>query len=206
MIYSLSEIDANCKKAARGAGLSWGYAEEAGKAARWLAAHQLAGASLLAGYLSLRHENPEDYQGSHPRCPLLAGAALCDGGHDDTKHSIVFADVVCPLLLLPYLAQLSQATGKGLRIQWLNTDINCRNGMILIKESDSIATDEATHVSCYWLEDDGISTINSLYVRPQGVVGQFIKNKDWQALESLAHNTYVPATEESRLGAGPTGS
>ena len=57
MIYSLSEIDATCKKAARGSGLSWGYAEEAGKAARWLAAHQLPSTELLAAYLSERQKN-----------------------------------------------------------------------------------------------------------------------------------------------------
>ena len=51
MIYSLSEIDAQCKKATRGAGFEWGHAEEAGKAARWLAKHELPGAALLAAYL-----------------------------------------------------------------------------------------------------------------------------------------------------------
>ena len=106
------------RKAARGAGLSWGYAEETGKAARWLAAHQLSGAALLAEYLTLRQESPEDFLGSDPRCPLLTGARLCDAGHDDMEQSIVLEHVVYPLLLLPYLVELSQAAGMGLRIQW----------------------------------------------------------------------------------------
>lgn len=203
MIYSLSEIDATCKKAARGAGLSWGYAEETGKAARWLAAHQLPGAELLAEYLTLREESPEDYRGSDPRCPLLTGASLCDAGHDDSEKSIMSEHVVYPLLLLPYLVQLSQAAGMGLRIQWPDTHISCHDGVICIKENASIASSEAAMVNCHWIEIEASSSINLTGVQNKGVVGQFIESSDWMALEKLAHFTYVPATEASRLGAGP---
>ena len=96
MIYSLSEIDATCKKAARGAGLSWGYAEEAGKAVRWLAAHQLPSTELLAAYLTERQKYSEHYQGSNPKCPLLTGASLCDAGIDEIEQSIEINHVVTP--------------------------------------------------------------------------------------------------------------
>ena len=43
MTFSLNEIEAIGKRAARGAGLPWGLAEEAGKAARWLTARGLPG-------------------------------------------------------------------------------------------------------------------------------------------------------------------
>ena len=36
MTYSLYEIEVTGKRAARGSGFSWGLAEEAGKATRWL--------------------------------------------------------------------------------------------------------------------------------------------------------------------------
>ncbi|KAB7613881.1 DUF3726 domain-containing protein [Amylibacter sp. SFDW26] len=36
--YSLTEIEAHCRKAARGAGYHWGEADELGKATRWLCA------------------------------------------------------------------------------------------------------------------------------------------------------------------------
>jgi hypothetical protein len=42
MRCSLNEIDSQLRKAARGAGLPWGLAEEAGKAARWLEMHGIA--------------------------------------------------------------------------------------------------------------------------------------------------------------------
>ena len=203
MIYSLSEIDANCKKAARGAGLSWGYAEETGKAARWLAAHQLPGAELLAEYLTIRQKKAENSQGAHPHCPLLTGARLCDAAID-LKKTIVLENIVYPLLLLPYLAQLSQAAGRGLRIQWTGTHISCHDGVVFIKENASIASREADMVGCCWLEPETHSPISLGKEQKNGVTGQLIDSNDWAALEALAHFTYVPATEASRRGAGPS--
>ena len=39
MTWSLNELEAETRKAIRGAGLSWGLSEDGGKAVRWLAAH-----------------------------------------------------------------------------------------------------------------------------------------------------------------------
>ena len=202
MIYSLSEIDATCKKAARGAGLSWGYAEEAGKAARWLAAHQLPGTALLAAYLTERQTHPEYFQGSNPKCPLLAGAGLCDGGFEEMKKSITLGSVVYPLLLLPYVAQLSNAVGLGLRIQWQGADIACSDGQLYINENCSIVTSEVTQVSCHYLAAG--AGLDELSIQNRGAVGQSVEAEHWVSLETLAHLTYVPATEASRKGAGPT--
>ncbi len=52
MSWSLNEIEGLARKAARGSGLSWGLAEEAGKATRWLCAAGLPGADALAGLLT----------------------------------------------------------------------------------------------------------------------------------------------------------
>ena len=49
---SLAEIDAMGRKAARGAGLPWGLAEEAGRAARHLAAWGLPGPEALAALVA----------------------------------------------------------------------------------------------------------------------------------------------------------
>jgi len=48
---SLSEIDALARKAARGAGYSWGIAEEVGKSARWLSAYGFKGPEVLSEHL-----------------------------------------------------------------------------------------------------------------------------------------------------------
>ncbi len=52
MMYSLGEIEVHAKKAVRGAGFEWGFAEEAGKAVRWLEQQHLPGMKVLADYLS----------------------------------------------------------------------------------------------------------------------------------------------------------
>ena len=201
MIYSLSEIDATCKKAARGAGLSWGYAEETGKVARWLAAHQLPSTALLAFYLTERQKNTDYYQGSNLRCPLLKGAGLCDAAHGEMDQPIEIGYVVYPLLLLPYLSQLSEATGVKLRVQWRGTNLSCVEGVIYIEENKSIATSDLTEVSCSRLASD--FDMGKSLIQERGTLGQFVEASHWSALESLAHLTYVPATEESRRGAGP---
>ena len=48
MSYSLSEIEAMCLKATRGAGYDWGLAEEAGMAARLQSVAEALGCGFLA--------------------------------------------------------------------------------------------------------------------------------------------------------------
>jgi hypothetical protein len=55
MWCSLNEIETEARKAARGSGLAWGSAEEAGKAARFLAAHELDSVPLLINLFD-RHD------------------------------------------------------------------------------------------------------------------------------------------------------
>ena len=57
MIVSLNEIESLALKAARGAGMSWGLAEEAAVAASWLAARSLPWAETLADLLA---QQPDD--------------------------------------------------------------------------------------------------------------------------------------------------
>jgi hypothetical protein len=59
--YSLGEIDSLARKATRGAGYSWGMAEEAGKSARWLSAYGFSGADILAQYLTLVAHKSHEY-------------------------------------------------------------------------------------------------------------------------------------------------
>ncbi len=50
---TLVEIEGYFRKVARATGLHWGLAEEAGKAARWLAAFNLPGPELLLKHLQM---------------------------------------------------------------------------------------------------------------------------------------------------------
>ena len=51
LVVSSNEVDALAKKAAKGAGMPWGLAAEAGKATRWLADRGLPGPAVLADLL-----------------------------------------------------------------------------------------------------------------------------------------------------------
>ena len=113
MSFSLNEIEAMGKRAARGAGLDWGIAEEAGKATRWLTAHGLPGPELLAELLT-RNEGksydelaPVSADGvwlakSGRLCPLIAGAALSDRATElAAGRAFELGPIAFPLLLAP---------------------------------------------------------------------------------------------------------
>ena len=89
MTYSLNEIEVTSKRAACGAGLDWGIAEDAGRAVRWLAERGLPGPELLSALLvahkglTYRDLAPQLDSGTWHApagrlCPLIAGSALCD--------------------------------------------------------------------------------------------------------------------------------
>ena len=56
-MYSLGEIEALCKKASRGVGLSWGLAEEAGLIARHLSEFNLPGSDTVYTNLKFIEDN-----------------------------------------------------------------------------------------------------------------------------------------------------
>lgn len=92
---SRTETRALATKAARGAGLDWGLAEEAGFAAEALAARGIDGLSLLARWLAKRTASPL-------RCPIALGAQLADL---PPEAPLRLERVAFPALLLPFLAR-----------------------------------------------------------------------------------------------------
>ncbi|WP_443692938.1 DUF3726 domain-containing protein [Pseudomonas protegens] len=130
MHASLNEIESLCKKAARGAGLSWGLAEEAGKAARWLSAHGLDGPGVLA--TQLRQNDGCAYQQlapdvsaepwqvpGHALCPLIAGATLSDHSYLLRNNGrIELRQVAHPQLLLPFASATARQLGLWLELSW----------------------------------------------------------------------------------------
>ena len=106
MTFSLNEIEATAKRAARGAGYSWGLAEEAAKATRWLCARGIDGTRALAELLPLGLAQtpsthvPEQLQGtwagSGALCPLATGALLSDLANQLTGDPVTMQDVATP--------------------------------------------------------------------------------------------------------------
>ena len=124
--FSLTEIDALAAKAARGAGYSWGMAEEAGIATRWLQAKGLPGTTLLLAHLTNMggtnwptiapqiHANTWTTATGTPLCPLATGATLCDHAALITLP-LTFTSIATPALLLPFAASLSKILATPLR-------------------------------------------------------------------------------------------
>jgi hypothetical protein len=129
--WSLSEIEGLARKAARGAGFSWGMAEEAGKAVRWLAGIGLPGPEALADFLEAHDRTPHaamrpaDTGANTWRaqggiiCPISAGAALCDLAQSDApSRDIHIMACAHPLLLLPFVRAAAEDGCQPERMIW----------------------------------------------------------------------------------------
>lgn len=208
MSFSLNEIASMGKRAARGAGYSWGLAEEAGKAARWLAAHDLPGPELLAELL-IRNDGRE-YEtlapsidggrwqaGSELLCPIIAGSALCDRASEISRGgNVELSAVAMPMLLAPFAAGVAELTGTPVQLAWSDFELTLTGEGIAIKGSPSASTRRAEKVRCRALDKAGP-------VQAEKIAGRSVDAETWTRLAAFAHRTYAPATEASRLaGAG----
>ncbi len=208
MSFSLNEIASMGKRAARGAGYSWGLAEEAGKAARWLAAHDLPGPELLAELL-IRNDGRayEDLAptigdghwkaGADLLCPIITGAALCDRASEiSSGGKFELAAVAMPLLLAPFGAGVAELTGTPVRLSWADMELTLTAEGIAIKGSPAASARRADNVRCEAMDKAGP-------VQAGKTEGRTVDAETWTRLAAFAHRTYAPATEASRLaGAG----
>jgi hypothetical protein len=209
---SLAEIEALGLKAARGAGFSWGMAEEAAAATRWLAAHDLPGPALLLRHLQAVDLQPwpaiaPAIQGRVWRtaeggalCPIAAGAALVDRAtlvEGPGLGAITFEQVADPGLLLPFVASAATALDRPLRVAW--------DGFSAVLGASGIAFETA--------ESGILDTVAARAVvvapakapkawRRAEAAPRLVKLPVWQGLDRFAFRTYVPASEASRAGAG----
>ncbi|MBX2869689.1 MAG: DUF3726 domain-containing protein [Acidiferrobacterales bacterium] len=193
MSWSLSECRALSLKAARGAGLSWGLAEEVSNAAVTLESAALPGLKSLSRSLN-QLENSED---SLPW--LLHATYLLD--------SQPIESVTIPLLDEPLLfAALLLPLGKSFSM------VQQSIGNSIVIKPDSLATnwqdfDLNEKKPWHWHTIDGSmpstdQTFTQYYVNTHSRIPE--DRIIWiQVLENLASRTYAPDTEESRIkGAG----
>lgn len=202
MSYSLNEIEATAKKAARGAGYSWGMAEEAGKATRWLCIQGQEGCATLAGFLiqmdgqDLSNHKPqalsEEWHANSMLCPLISGAALSDCAADLLSGDITLRDVAHPALLMPFAGRAAVRLNRVVALE-------C-DGARAVTNGVELALDGAfsTHAKQVKV---------SLQAEMSAALPRHTRGTpsptDLATLNKFAHRTYAPATEESRrLGAG----
>lgn len=209
--FSCNEIEQLCLKAARGAGMSWGLAEEAGFAAAWLAARGLEGPGALLALLrksSTRtsHDSGAVFVEGRFRtadvgavCPIVLGSALCDHAR---LPEVAIEDAALdggpvdhPILLLPFLSDLARMQDTGIRMDWLR-------GSIYLTPGDDLSGDVARLVG----ESDLEVRLSRDTVAPPEppVTGEpgILPLATLRGLDELALRTTVPASEVSRAGAG----
>ena len=205
---TLAETESYLRKAARACGLEWGIAEEAGKAARWLAAFNLPGPEIMLAHL--RHLQARDYRAFIPdcstepwqassglMCPVIAGAALADRSAQMlTGQVFKLGPTAYPLLLAATVGQAARCHKTVFTTAWAEVRVSCfENGLSIDGKHGDLLLTEVDAVSC---QQDDLSTPQQL----PSTLAYEIDSEIFKSIDSLAFQTYAPATEESRAGAG----
>lgn len=187
---SLNEVEGLARLAARGGGLSWGLADDAGRSARWLAAHGVDWATSLLALLDQRLP-PE-------QCPLHAGCFLADSAAAVGRCE--FARVAAPVWLLPPLLAAAAAHGLAFVLHIGHFEIGGLPPLASARLS-KLAAEYAAPVQARFggaapLLPFALPHPTSRFVLPPDLASR---------LHVYAARTFVPASDLSRVrGAGST--
>ncbi len=206
MSYSLNEVEVLARKAARGAGYSWGMASNAGRATRWLCWHGLDGCGALAVLLGTIEQldrlgpqqvEPQLWQsGTGQACPLVVGTGMLDRVDVLSEGRATIKNVRLPILVLPFVAATALRLRTTATLEWDDFRIVSDGRQASLEGDMNALNAELAEEIATWRG---------------GVIGEVLTNSwranpdpsDWQVLEAFAAHTYAPATEESRQkGAG----
>ena len=210
---SLNEVESLCAKAVHGVGYPWGVAADSAKAVRWLAERNLSGLACLEQ--ALKHKQ------SHT---IILATSLTDKALSLAESPLAIKQSDSPLLLVPFLAWASALTQTNLQADF-GTDFSTGSATVSLRfvsdtettEADSsrattqvygdlTSLPERCSVSVWPVSASASSPTPSLALWQGRATRLVVEGKDLEVfarLEKLAHNTYAPATEESRRsGAG----
>lgn len=205
MSWSQNEIEAEVKKAMRGAGLAWGLAEEGAKAARWLAARAIdpmpavidvldrhAGCDRISTAITLTDDGC--WSAPAPLCPITFGASFCDHARIIAGGTVA-GPVARPLLVVPFVARAARLLGRNISLT-MDGD-----AMLLLDRGEPgswpVDRPDAVALRCVATDDTAMAmqrmTASNIAIAPDR----------WARLLAYAGRTYVPANERSRReGAG----
>ncbi len=189
------------------AAYTWGMAEEAGKATRWLCARGIDGVQVLAGLLwrtdgaALAAMTPVALgpvlcAGAGDMCALMAGAALADSARGWADDGLHLENVLMPALILPFAAIAAVQLGTPVSVGWDGAEVACTDGAQLsLSGAGALSAPRAARVSLRCGAAIGARVALLSRAMPAA--------SDWGVLTGLAGRTYAPATEDSRRkGAG----
>ena len=165
--------------------MHWGQAEEVGKAARGLSAYGLDDGRLVLSAIECFSE----------KNALCLGPALCDKAVD-FKDNVNLASVESPALILPFLQIMLSYKDFYLKVNWIGFE-------------GIVSASEICCIRSYGLAEAGpvnieIKSIGTFVFENSNRCSRIeVNEKALKLLKELAHKTYAPATDESRIsGAG----
>ena len=209
MSHSLNEIEAMSKRAARGAGLSWGLSEEAAKGTRWLCAFGFHGTDMLADLLVLNDRIPAIdvspvslsadiwHAPARRMSPLIAGASLSDCAvRLMERGAITMQAVSLPLLAVPFMGGAALRLGSPVAATWEGVRVATDGKQLCVQgEPEAMRARHADQLV--------FSAPAQMTGKREPVMRAHVSDESWATLSKFAHRTFAPATEESRLrGAG----
>jgi hypothetical protein len=212
MLTSLNEIEMTVWKAARGAGLAWGLAEEMAQAARWLADRGFAWAEPICACLAeveirqgrlpvpVFHAGAwSPPEGAGSISPALVGPLLSDLALEIAPDRPFHARAVAqPLLLLPFAARAAADLGHDFILSWDGASYSCLHSE-LHAAADRRGAPAVADVDLSVVRDAEAGLVRIAASARHAAVPEAAE----AALERWVHRTYVPASAESRLaGAG----
>jgi len=215
---SIGELDTLVFKAYRGAGFSWGMAQEAGRAASWLALNGLPAGSYFDALLHqidgvaaaqltpavVISGNSIDWQNSaQALCPVICGSVISDLGASlttDDSSMLFSGNLYSPGILLPFVADIARDCGENLQIKIDGQSVGISSEGRLETTDFSIPQICKVNISV-------VETSRQIPISSPGYRRIFVSDTSLNYLGTLAHRTYVPASEQSResgAGAGLT--
>ena len=194
---TLSEIDTTSKRAVRGAGFSWGIAEEVGKNMRLLELFGLPGIKNLNQFLKDYKEkqfqkvtliSDTNNTNKYPFCPIILGVNFIDQVNLlDKKINIQISNVAFPLLFLPFVSRASEMIGKRIFLK--------------IEEKEFLLNLNQSIYSNY-LKNEILEVCNTINISFIENSNSFNEN-EWKELYKLSEDTFVEETESLKIsGAG----
>ena len=210
LFLSRYEVEALSAKAARGAGMGWGLAEEAGIAVGWLQGRGIDALAALLGHLDRVDGRPWGAvapvigkgiwhpAGSEALCPIALGATLSD--HRDLPEArlndgaLTLGPVGYPILLLPFVADIARHRNAPLSVIW--------DGGALEIDGDGLPTGPVDPlarltVAVLRLRMASVAAGRAVMAPPSMCDRQTLAR-----LDEFALRTTVPASARSRADAG----
>jgi len=196
---TLSEIDTTSKRATRGAGFTWGIAEEVGKNMRLLELFGLSGIKNLNKYL--KDYKKKKFQkitlisdineaNKYPFCPIILGTNFIDQIRLlDKKNNIQISNIAFPILFLPFVSRASEIIGKKIFLK--------------IEEKEFLLNLNQSIYSNYLKNEilENCNTANISFIENNNLFNE----NEWKELYKLSENTFVEETESLKIGAAGAG-